>query len=146
MKTSPSSMKTLQFECVKVALKQDKTGYILTLSMHPDEIPEELMRDFVGARYQVVMVRVNESEQPMDRTAEFDGARSVKLAGIICRDERFWEFLCGEGEILDIDETQATDWLRDYLHIKSRSELATNQQAREKLDKFYKGYIEWKKN
>jgi transposase len=47
-------MKTLQFEGVKVALKQDKTGYVLNLSMHPDDVPEELLRDFVGARYQVV--------------------------------------------------------------------------------------------
>jgi hypothetical protein len=29
-----------QFEGVKVAMKQDKTGYVLTLSMHPDEVPE----------------------------------------------------------------------------------------------------------
>ena len=33
-------MKTIQFEGVKVALKQDKTGYVLTLSMHPDDIPD----------------------------------------------------------------------------------------------------------
>ena len=50
-------METIQFEGIKVALKQDKTGYVLTLSMHPDDIPESLLRDFVGARYQVVMVR-----------------------------------------------------------------------------------------
>jgi len=48
-------LKTLQFEAIKVALKQDKTGYVLTLCMHPDEIPEDLLRDFVGSRYQVVM-------------------------------------------------------------------------------------------
>jgi hypothetical protein len=30
----------LQFECRKVALKQDRTGYVLTLSLHPDEIPD----------------------------------------------------------------------------------------------------------
>jgi hypothetical protein len=35
-------METLQFEAVKVALKQDKTGYVLTLCMHPDEIPDEI--------------------------------------------------------------------------------------------------------
>jgi hypothetical protein len=60
-------MKTSQFEAVKVAIKQDKTGYVLTLSIHPDEIPEEVMRDFVGARYQVVMVRLNGEEKPMNR-------------------------------------------------------------------------------
>ena len=48
-------METMQFEALKVALKQDKTGYVLTLCMHPDDIPTDLLRDFVGARYQVVI-------------------------------------------------------------------------------------------
>ena len=51
---------TLQFEALKVALKQDSTSYILTLRLHPDEIPEELLRDFVGARYMIAAVRVDE--------------------------------------------------------------------------------------
>ena len=60
-------MKTSNFEGVKVALKQDKTGYVLTLSIHPDDVPDEILRDFVGSRYQVVMVRLNSQEQPMNR-------------------------------------------------------------------------------
>ena len=51
-------MNALQFEAVKIALKQDKTGFVLTLNIHPDEIPDELMRDFVGARYGVAMARI----------------------------------------------------------------------------------------
>ncbi len=47
----------LQFEARKVALKQDRTGFILTLSLHPDEVPEEILRDFVGARYACAVVR-----------------------------------------------------------------------------------------
>jgi hypothetical protein len=31
-------MDALQFEAVKVALKQDRTGFVLTLNIHPDEI------------------------------------------------------------------------------------------------------------
>ena len=53
-------MKALQFECRKVALKQDRTGYVLTLCMHPDEIPVELLRDFVGSRYMVAMAKLQE--------------------------------------------------------------------------------------
>jgi len=52
----------LQFECRKVALKQDRTGFVLTLALHPDEIPEELLRDFVGSRYGCVMVRIQDDE------------------------------------------------------------------------------------
>ena len=51
-------MKTLQFEAIKIAMRQDRSGFILTLNVHPDEAPSEMLKDFVGARYQVVMVRL----------------------------------------------------------------------------------------
>jgi hypothetical protein len=54
----------LQFEARKVALKQDRTGYVLTLSLHPDEIPVELLRDFVGSRYACALVRIQDDESP----------------------------------------------------------------------------------
>ena len=136
-------MKTTNFEAVKVALKQDKTGYVLTLSLHPDEIPEELLRDYVGARYQVVMVRLNGSEQPMDRQEEFEGDRAIRIAGLLCRDPKFWKFLFDDSQIFEEDEESCTDWLRDYLNVQSRSELKTNEEARKRLDKIYKEYKEW---
>ncbi len=136
-------MKTLQFEGTKVALKQDKTGYVLTLSMHPDDIPEDLLRDFVGSRYQVVMVRIGSDEQPMDKADEFGGNRSIRIAGLLCRDHRFWEYLLEDNQIFEKKEELATEWLRDYLSIQSRSELKTNLQARELLDKLHREYNTW---
>lgn len=139
-------MKTLQFEATKVALKQDKTGYVLTLSMHPDEIPEDLLRDFVGARYQVVMVRLDGNEQPMDRQEEFQGERAIRIAGFLCRDKEFWQYLYEDTQIIDANEKEATDWLRDYLHISSRSELKTNNNARLMLDGLLREYTKWKES
>ena len=55
----------LQFEARKIALKQDRTGFVLTLSMHPDEVPEEILRDFVGTRYGCALVRIS-VERPME--------------------------------------------------------------------------------
>ena len=55
-------MSPLEFEAKKIALKQDSNGFVLTLAVHPDEAPEELLRDFVGARYVVVMVRILDDE------------------------------------------------------------------------------------
>lgn len=136
-------MKTLQFEGVKVALKQDKTGYVLTLSMHPDEIPEDLLRDFVGARYQVVMVRIDSNEQPMDKQQEFAGDRAIRIAGLLCRDPKFWKFLHSDDRIFDEDMEEATEWLRSYLDIPSRAELKTNQKAQILLDKLHKEYTQW---
>ena len=60
-------METSQFEARKIALKQTKEGHVLNLAIHPDEIPDEILRDFVGARYMVVMVRLADAEVPMVR-------------------------------------------------------------------------------
>lgn len=137
-------MKTLQFEAVKVALKQDKNGYILTLCLHPDEIPEDLMRDFVGARYQVVMVRLNVDEQPMDRQSEFEGERAIRIAGLLCRDKAFWDYLADEHSVFGANEEDTAEWLRDHLNISSRAELKINQDARTELDKINKEFQAWK--
>lgn len=137
-------MQTSQFEAVKVALKQNSTGYVLTLCLHPDEIPEELLRDFVGARYQVVMVRLDGNDRPMDRQDEFEGERSVKLAGVLCRDPRFWDYLQDDNQILTPNEKEATDWMREYLGLASRSELKTNAEARRQLEKINSEFGRWK--
>lgn len=131
------------FEATKVALKQDKTGYILTLNIHPDDLDERILRDYVGARYQVVMVRLNGSEQPMDRQTEFEADKSIRIAGLLCRDPKFWKFLFDDSQIFEEDEETCTNWLRDYLGVQSRSELKTNEDARKRLDKIYREYKEW---
>lgn len=138
-------MDTLQFEAVKMALKQNKDGYVLTMSIHPDEIPDDLMRDFVGSRYQVVMVRLGDDEMPLDRR-DYDGDRAVKLAGVLCREKEFQEFLVQNNEIFDPNETEATEWLRCKVGIQSRSELKTNQDARALLAQINKDYLSWKRN
>lgn len=138
-------METLQFEAVKMALKQNKDGYVLTMSIHPDEIPDELMRDFVGARYQVVMVRLGDDEMPLDRR-DHDGDRAVKLAGVLCREKDFQDFLVQSNEIFDHNEAEATEWLRGKIGIQSRSELKTNQDARAVLAQINKDYLSWKRN
>ena len=137
-------MKTIQFEGVKVALKQDRTGYVLTLSMHPDDIPEELLRDFVGARYQVVMVRIGADESPLNRE-EFIGDKTVRIAGLLCRDPKFWKYLYDGGQIFEEEEVMATDWLRHRLNIKSRSELKTREIARNEFYIILEEFNKWNK-
>jgi hypothetical protein len=138
-------MKTLQFESVKVALKQNKDGYVLTLCIHPDDVPLDLLRDFVGSRYQVVMVRLNDDDQPMNREDEFDGSKAVRMAGILCKEPEFWEFLYDDIQIMNKTEKEAADWLRDALGVTSRSDLKTNLEARNRLNKINEDYMAWKR-
>ena len=134
-----------QFEAVKVAIKQDKTGYILTLSIHPDEIPAEVMRDFVGSRYQVVMVRLNGEEKPMNRDQEHS-RDLVRTAGILCRDKAFHKFLLETGQVLEASEEEAISWLKITLKIVSRSELSTNFRAAKQFTLIHQEFLSWKQS
>lgn len=142
--TSHSDVKTSQFEAIKVAMKQDKDGYVLTLRIHPDEVPEEILRDFVGSRYQVVMVRLNGDEQPMDRQREFERDRALRLSHILTQDSEFWEFLNDDLQILNANQEEAEEWLKNYIGVKSRSELKTNPHACSMVDKIHREFMEWR--
>lgn len=139
------TVKTSQFEAVKIALKQDKTGYILTLNVHPDDLCEDILRDFVGARYQVVMVRLNGEERPINRDAEYS-RDAVRAAGILCRDPQFAQYLLDIGQIFELSESAVVAWLKEELDIQSRAELKENQQAAQKLQFVQQEYRSWKAN
>jgi len=138
---SPSDMKTNQFEAVKINMSQNRGGYILTLAVHPDEVPEEIFRDFVGSRYQVVMVRLNDDNTPLNRDLYKD---PVKMAGILCKDPLFQEYLFRTFHIPDQTETNTVVWLRKELGILSRAELKDNKEACLKLFSIQEEFIAWK--
>jgi len=139
-------METIQFEGVKTGLRQSKEGYNLTLAVHPDDLPDDLMRDFVGSRYMVVMVRIGDEEQPINREVEFAGGHAVKIAGMLCRDPDFWSFVFDVHGDEITSESECVQWLQIFLDINSRSELKTNVKARELFIQLRKGFDKWKAN
>ena len=136
-------MDTSQFESVKVSMKQDNSGYVLTLRIHPDEVPEEILRDFVGARYMAVLVRLTDEERPMNREAEL-AKDMVRISGMLCRDPQFWEFLSESGGIIEKSEKETTEWLKDYLKVESRSDIAKSPAATEKMLGVKQEFMAWK--
>jgi len=138
-------MDTLQFEAVKIAMKQDKEGYVLTLRVHPDEVPDALFRDFVGARYQTVMVRLNGVDKPMSQD-DLLSRDLIRLAGIICRESSFADWLFIQDLIPQPSEQNAVEWLRAELDIQSRSELKDNAKARGRFVQINSEYQTWKQN
>jgi hypothetical protein len=119
-----------------MALKQNKDGYVLTMTVHPDEVPDALLRDYVGARYQVVMVRLADDDTPMDRR-EFEGHRAVRLAGVLCHGRRSsGEFPSSQAmRSLMPNEDEATNWLRANIsrHQLTRRSSRPTQEARQRL-------------
>ena len=138
-------METLNFEAVKIAMKQDKTGHILTLNIHPDELPVPLFRDFVGARYQVVMVRLGEDNKPMNREQQF-APDYVRMAGMLCRDKSFHLFLVDGGHTFEDTEAAATEWIKEWLGVKSRADIPASNSATQKLLSLYEEFQAWKRN
>lgn len=130
-------MDALQFECTKVALRQDRNGYILTLSVHPDEIPNELLRDFVGSRYGVAMVRINDDETPK----VYDNR--LKKAGILCRTISFHRWLREENSLTIDGEDDAVEAMHQICCMMSRTELNGNIEVQQNFDEMVKEYEEW---
>jgi hypothetical protein len=120
----------LQFEARKVALKQDRSGYVLTLSLHPDEIPDELLRDFVGARYAVALVRIQDNEE----ATKYDNR--VKQAAILSKSDTFQGFIGADSE------DAAAYAICKYCHIDSRSELNGNKKAQVLFDDLVRDFEE----
>ena len=133
-----------EFECVMQAFKKDKNGCVVTMVIHPDEVPEVIFRDFIGSRYNMKGNRLDANDKPMDRQEEFAGDRAVRIAGMLCREPKFWEFLYARSDIPTKDYESATQWLRFYLELESRSQLKTNIAAQEKLVNLYREYSSWK--
>jgi hypothetical protein len=131
------------FEAQKIAMKQDKEGMVLTLRIHPDELPAELMRDFVGSRYQVVMVRLDGEDKPMKREQEHS-TDWVRMAGILSRDPAFPKWLTHTGELLEPNDEEAVEWLRDYLGVKSRADIPDSETAKARLRTILQEFNQWK--
>jgi hypothetical protein len=127
-------MNALQFEGVKLALKQDRSGYVLTITIHPDEIPNELLRDFVGTRYGVAMVRIED-----DETAKVYDNR-VKTAGKLCRSKDFQDWAGTQASLNVVNEDTAIAYLYDRCGIASRTELNGNIEAQKHFDEMLEEY------
>ena len=136
---------SVQFEGVKTGFRQSKDGYVLSLAIHPDDVPAELMKDFVGSRYMVVMVRLDEQDQPMNRDAEFPGDAAVKAAGMLCRDPEFWDWLFQREMIFEKSEKACAEFLYGYVGIESRKELKTDASARDLFIQLKKTFESWRK-
>ena len=136
---------TIQFEGLKTGFRQNKDGYVLNLAIHPDDVPPDLMKDFVGSRYMVVMVRLADDDQPMVRDNEFAGDAAVKAAGILCRDPEFWDWLCQKEMMFEKSEKACTEFLYGYLGIESRKELKTDADARDLFKRLKQAFEAWSK-
>ena len=122
-----------KFEAVKIAMTQDRNGHVLKLSIHPNDTPEDIMRDPVGTRYLIVAVRIGDEGEAVASPSVRDGQMAVKLAAALSRDTRFQTWLVQQ-ELSDVmTEAGAADAIRTHCGVTSRSQLKSNLEARRRF-------------
>ena len=144
----------VHFEAVKTSMSQSKAGTILRLAIHPNEVPANLHTDWVGSRYMVAMVKLNEQDEPEISVEQREVDKLIASAGMLCRNPSFVEFLhannittydpTGKYPTLTPDENGVAEALRNYLEITSRADMKTNSQAREKFKSLSEEFTKWK--
>jgi len=129
------------FEAIKVSIRQNKDGYVLTLAIHPDDVPEEILRDFVGSRYAVAMIRIGDDEMPFERPKQNS---YVQTAAILSKDPLFQKWLDASGNTFAANEEDAARVICEFCEIQSRAELANNTEAQHRLIDLKKEFDSWK--
>lgn len=124
---------TVQCEVVKIAMAQDKNGHILKLSIHPNDLPKDLVLDPLGSRYVMVLAKLNDQDEVETPKDKSEGDKAVDIAGLLCRNPRFIHWLYDGGFSLADTQDGAINAVREICGIQSRTEFRTNEDAREKF-------------
>jgi len=134
----------LSFEAVKVRITQNKQGIYLVLNIHPNDAPEELLRSWVGQRYFCAMVGIEDDETPVPTKntpnllkKKTTGQKYVDRAGIFARDKLFWRFSKTDSE------EDASEFIRRWCNIHSRSELKVNTFAQILFEAISTKFNDW---
>ena len=153
-----------KFEAMLKSARLTAAGWTITFQVHPDEIPSEILmgQSRPGARFYVVAVPIGDDELPAapsqqeieepsskpTATRTLHGVDVVSLAGQVCRNKSFQEWIIRLGTNRSLDsssnpttEENAANLMRLVLSVESRRELATDQVARER---FYRLIHKWR--
>jgi len=98
-----------------------------------------------GHRVAAVLVEIGDDEQPVQRDTTATGNNAAKggalavLAGRLCADERFWEFVSDTYGDKISHPDQCAIWVRCQCEIRSRAELDHNEAAAEAFHRIIRG-------
>lgn len=154
----------IQFESKLDALRRNQDGTVkLTLTIHPQDFPIQLMSDPMGQRYVCVMVAINEDdtpreipavkmkasletagtspqkapEEPKNSSGRWEDMPYTQRAGIKCSDEMFWNFLGVQNEYEAIQEVYKR------CGVTSRRNIIKGTDSGAKFDAMMDNYQEW---
>lgn len=131
------------FEAIKYAYRQTKDGFVLSFVVHPSDMPDDMATAPIGQRFMVAYGAITDSgagastaarERVGDADEEAGPGRSVtsptrtnsqRAAFLLTNPDfrRFLSALVGDKPATVTTEHQADRNLKNYLGIRSKSEL-----------------------
>lgn len=138
-KPSDSAM---TFEAVLLGATKDKNGFVVKLVVHPSEIPDGLMRDYVGTRYQIAAVKIADNGQPEVKKKE-RVRDEVQHAAMLCGNPNFQRYMHEICPEFEENHPGAIKGMRKAIGVASRSELKDSERARRKFHELVHSYERW---
>lgn len=127
-----------RFEAKKDGFSQLQSGTSkISLTINPDELPMDLVRDAMGQRYMVVMVPLNDDETPRQKPKSYAGQ-----AKMLAQDERFTEWL----KIGDHFPENNEKYIELVCNVQSCAEIIEGTQAGHVFKKVQGAFLDWKNN
>lgn len=131
--------KPISFEAVKLHLKQDKNGNVLTLAIHPADTPDEIWKTKAGTRYGVALVLLDEEAAAHEDTET--GERVFRMVQAKCQEPVFQRWMKTQVHAqvgapwseAPSEEVRTREMLKYKLGIASTKEIRDNPQVREQF-------------
>jgi hypothetical protein len=140
------------FEGSLMIMRKDKAGWVFGLGVHPNDAPNGILQSPLGTRFHCVLFRIDDDETIVIPEDVRKGKKAVAIAGEMCRQEGFQEFMGARHHRQwrddpnwpkagpNYEEELAAFMLRKEIGIDSRSELLENEDAREKFKQIINDY------
>lgn len=137
----------LHCEAKKHGFRQTQDGVVISFVLHPQEVPDKLATAVLGTRYQLVLVELDDNDEPKDHRAD---TRLTQRASILCGEKVFQTFL---SELLPLDWQQATGSheeraatvLRGFCKVQSRRDIVPGSAAAAAFENLLGKFIGWKR-
>jgi hypothetical protein len=139
----------VHFEAVKLGLSQDKSGLVLKLSIHPNDMPKDVVTDQLGARYLVAIVRMDDNDQPVKPKEKDETDRLLSRAYALCRSARFASWASrrfgadpgSEEDAWNVESIARGILLREA-GIQNRSAIRNNERAKQVFQSIFAEFDE----
>lgn len=127
----------IPLEAKKDGLQQRQDGsWLLRLRVHPQDSIDAIAKAPMGQRYMLALVELGDNEEPKARK-QWHELPPASQSAIRCGEKAFHQFLK-----VSTDE-EAAEAVRVRCGVKSRSELSTDEKAKDRWDHLDRTYQEW---